>query len=295
MARRGRRKHFGGPVGHRAWATASTSESAAIDKKWEQGADALSSLVCLDLSPPCVCRSLLRRPASRHRLFIFSSNALVREHRKEFGALAGARDHAGRRIMAASSPTPTSTPTLLACTEHHIPAIQQIIQHYVRNTVITLALTPPTHDDVLDNYRQVLAQKLPFIVAVDRDSSHHVLGFAYLTGFRGARKGYRHTVELSLFCHPQHTARGIGRLLLQQLIDVVKRPDAYPNYVPTPRTNDERVRMIIACMSVDETAWKGGLGLRDFYLQHGFEQVGHFPKVGHKFDRWYVFPSRATS
>jgi phosphinothricin acetyltransferase len=46
--------------------------------------------------------------------------------------------------------------------------------------------------------------------------------------------------------------------------------------------------MVMAVMSVDETSWKNGLGLRDFYVKHGFEEVGHLKKVGHKFDRWCV-------
>ena len=41
-------------------------------------------------------------------------------------------------------------------------------------------------------------------------------------------------------------------------------------------------------MSVDEKTWKDGLELRDFYVQHGFVEVGHMKKVGHKFDRWCV-------
>src|SRR4051812_45444721 len=121
-----------------------------------------------------------------------------------------------------------STLRLLACSDDHIPAIQKILEHYVLNTVITLSLTPPSQDDVLQNYKNVLDQKLPFIVAVNEGQD--VVGFTYATGFRSARKGYRHTVELSLFCHPQHTAKGIGPLLLSQLMEVLRHPERFPEY-----------------------------------------------------------------
>lgn len=47
--------------------------------------------------------------------------------------------------------------------------------------------------------------------------------------------------------------------------------------------------------SIDETTWNAGLGLRDFYEKHGFEEVGHMKQVGHKFNRWYVFSQTLQS
>jgi L-amino acid N-acyltransferase YncA len=150
-----------------------------------------------------------------------------------------------------------------------------------------LATTSASADELLQKHHEVLATGLPYMVAVDEQ--HRIVGFVYATGFRGARRGYRHTVELSLFCHPEHTRRGIGPRLLEKLIAVLKHPEQYPDYIPSPRSEEDKVRMLIACMSVDESAWNKGLGLRDFYLKHGFEEVGYLKKVGHKFDRWCVF------
>ncbi|KAF2245736.1 acyl-CoA N-acyltransferase [Trematosphaeria pertusa] len=177
-----------------------------------------------------------------------------------------------------------STLRLLPCAEEHIPRIRAILEHYVLNTVITFSLVPPTEEDVFQNWKAVLDQRLPFIVAVGDEDQ--VLGFTYATGFRSARKGYRHTVELSLFCHPDHTAKGIGRRLLTTLIDVLRSPEKFPEYVDKPRSDDDKVRMVLACMAVDESGWENGLGLRDFYVSHGFEEVGHLKRVGHKFDTW---------
>lgn len=180
----------------------------------------------------------------------------------------------------------SSTLSLLPCSDEHIPQIKAILDHYVRNTVITFALTSPSQQQVLETYRAVIGQRLPYVVAINQD--HDVLGFAYATGFNAYRKGYRHTVELSLFCHHEHTARGLGPLLLHKLIDILKTPHNFPDYVAQQRSDDDKVRMVLTCMAVDETAWNRGLGLRDFYVKHGFDEVGHFRKVGHKFDRWCV-------
>ncbi|KAH7128519.1 acyl-CoA N-acyltransferase [Dendryphion nanum] len=195
-----------------------------------------------------------------------------------------------RRIMP-STPA-TLRQTLRPCTHDDIPAIAAILDYYVLNTVITLALTPSPPEDIHDKWQDTLSNGFPYIVAVhdtaddDEPGKASVVGFAYVNGFRSERKGYRHTAELSLFCHPDHTAQGIGSVLLTKLIAIVKAPDQFPDFVATPRSEEDRITSIIACMSLDETGWKKGLGLRDFYLKHGFEEVGHMKKVGHKFDRW---------
>ena len=176
-----------------------------------------------------------------------------------------------------------------ACRESDIASIQEIVEYYVLNTVITLALSPPSLAEVREGWQKSISQGLPYLVAVD-DDVNTVLGFCYAGEFRGGggRGGYRHTVELSLFCHPDHMKKGVGSRLLQQLIEVLRSPQQFPHFITVSRKEDEQVRMLLACMSVDELTWKGGLGLRDFYVTHGFEEVGHMQKVGHKFDRWCV-------
>ncbi|KAF2122375.1 acyl-CoA N-acyltransferase [Lophiotrema nucula] len=182
--------------------------------------------------------------------------------------------------------------TLRPCTEADIPGIAAIQEHYVLNTVITFATTAPSQEELLKNRKAIVDQGLPYIVAVS--DGEQVVGYSYASGFRGARRGYRHTVEFSLFCHPEWQAKGIGSRLLTKLIDVLKAPEQFPEYVASPRSEDEKIRVVIACMSVDETSWEKGLGLRDYYVKHGFEEVAHLKKVGHKFDRWcdrYAIPA----
>lgn len=174
-----------------------------------------------------------------------------------------------------------------ACRESDLPAIRDIIEYYVLNTVINLALTPPSHTEILQAWQKSTSQGLPYLVAVDNQLDV-ILGFGYAGEFRGGggRGGYRHTVELSLFCHPDHMKRGVGSKLLETLIEALRTPERFPDFVSVSRGEDERVRTLLSCMSVDETTWNAGLGLRDFYVKHGFEEVGHMKQVGHKFGRW---------
>lgn len=187
---------------------------------------------------------------------------------------------------------PSIQATLRPCTAQDIPAIHAIQLHFVLNTVITFALTPPSHQDLHQLWERVIADGHPYIAAVNDDNQ--LMGYAYASEFK-TRKAYRHTVELSIFCHPDHTGKGVGPQLLSKLLDILRNPAHFPEYIPTPRSNDDRVRVVIACMSVDDTAWKNGLGLRDFYVKYGFEQVGHFKQVGHKFGKWFVLSSRVTA
>jgi phosphinothricin acetyltransferase len=174
--------------------------------------------------------------------------------------------------------------TMRSAQEKDLSGVQAILAYYALNTVITFAITPSPYEEVHQKWVNNQEDGLPYIVAVDNEDS--VVGFCLASSYDRTRGGYRHTVRLSLFCHPDYTAKCIGSRLLTKLIDVLKSPQEYPEYFARQRGEDERVRVVNACMTLDQTRWKNGYGLKEFYERHGFEEVGHFKKVGHKFDRW---------
>ncbi|KAF2017992.1 GNAT family N-acetyltransferase [Aaosphaeria arxii CBS 175.79] len=176
---------------------------------------------------------------------------------------------------------------LRPCSHDDMPAIAAIMKHYVLNTVITLAFDPPSIEELEKKWKKTIEAGYPYVIAFeDVDGVQQVVGFGCANGYRGDRRGYRHTAELSLFCHHEYTGRGIGPVLLNKLIQILKAPMHFPDFVPAPRGEDDRTRMLIACMSHDDSSWGAGFGLRDFYVKHGFEEVAHLKKVGRKFDRW---------
>lgn len=170
-------------------------------------------------------------------------------------------------------------------TDNDIESILSINSYYVHNTVITLSITPKSRDDVAEELAKSSSAHLPYVLAVD-ESSGSVAGYCSAHRFRNSKGGYAHTVELSLFLDNEFRGKGIGSKLLREVIGILRRPEKYPEYVGSDLGESRRVRVAIACMSIDEKGPKAGYGLKEFYEKFGFEEVGHFKRVGHKFGRW---------
>ncbi|KAK3699345.1 hypothetical protein LTR37_016497 [Vermiconidia calcicola] len=166
-----------------------------------------------------------------------------------------------------------------------IPSINAIHKNYVQNTVVTFMTEPNSDEDAAGNYEQTKALGLPYIVATNQ-ANETVLGYSYVSPFRGVKPGYRHTLELSLFCHLNHVRKGVGRQLLTRMINILKAPEDHREWFEGMRLNDSRPKQLMAVMSVDVEGPGNGLKLRDWYLQFGFEQRGHLKEVGWKMERW---------
>lgn len=102
----------------------------------------------------------------------------------------------------------------------------------------------------------------PAIVAVDaRDVP---VGFASLTPYR-PRPAYSTTVEDSVYVHRDLRGRGLGRLLLGELVDLAR---------------DHGFHCMIGRIVGDHDA---SIAL---HASLGFEQVGREREIGRKFNRW---------
>jgi phosphinothricin acetyltransferase len=104
-------------------------------------------------------------------------------------------------------------------------------------------------------------QGLPVLVA---EEAGDVIGFSSFGEWR-ARWGYRFTVEHSVHVRADCRGRGHGRALIEALF---------------PRAASMNMHMMIGHIDSAATA---SLHLHD---KLGFERVGFFPEVAHKFDRW---------
>lgn len=134
------------------------------------------------------------------------------------------------------------------------------------------------------NLKKVQEKGLPYIAAIDQAGG--VVGYAYLSAFRGGNDGYRHAVEPSLFSHPMHLYQGVGSALLTRILDLVERPEEHRDWIEGLRPDDKKVRHVIACMSVNTDSKDEGLGLMRYYEGFGFVLNGHLKQIGHKFDKW---------
>jgi len=91
-----------------------------------------------------------------------------------------------------------------------------------------------------------------------------VAGFGSFGAFR-AFDGYRHTVEHSVYVHPDHHRQGIGRAVLVALIERAREAGKH------------------AMIGAIEAGNRASITLHESL---GFRQVGLLPQSGAKFGRW---------
>lgn len=143
-----------------------------------------------------------------------------------------------------------------------IAAIAQIYAHHVMHGTATFELTAPKGDEMARRRVAVLGEGLPFLVAESRGA---IAGYAY-AGLYRPRPAYKFTVEDSIYLHPDHLRKGIGRLLLAELIQ---------------RCEAGRCRQMIAV--IGDSTNTGSIRVHEAL---GFRHVGVFQSVGWKFGRW---------
>lgn len=95
-----------------------------------------------------------------------------------------------------------------------VAAIAAIYAHHVVHGTGTFELEPPDAAEMARRRDGVLDQGLPWLVA---EHERRVVGYAYAAPFR-PRRAYRYCLEDSIYVAPDAQARGVGRLLLAELL-----------------------------------------------------------------------------
>lgn len=139
-------------------------------------------------------------------------------------------------------------------------AINHIQNHYVVHSTATFLIEPFT----LQQRLAWLEGRSPAHPVTVAEMSGSIIGWAALGEFR-SRPAYRHTTEFSVYVHPEHHRRGIGRALLE---DLTLRARAAGHHA-----------LVGGCCSEST-------GILALLEAMGYERVAHFPEVGRKFDRW---------
>ena len=143
-----------------------------------------------------------------------------------------------------------------------VAAITAIYTHHVLTCTGTFEVTPPTEADMSSRRTDVLSKGLPYLVVEDAGD---VVGFAYCNWFK-PRPAYRFSAEDSIYLDPRAHGKGLGRLLLQELMAQAERAG---------------VRKLIAV--IGDSANQGSIGV---HTGCGFAHVGVLSACGWKFDRW---------
>jgi phosphinothricin acetyltransferase len=152
--------------------------------------------------------------------------------------------------------------TLRAATETDVEAITAIYAHHVLHSTGTFETEPPSAIEMATRFAKITGAGYPYLVATAGDT---IAGFGYLGPFR-ERRAYRLTAENSIYVHPDHIGKGIGKELLAGLIKIAEQG----NYT-----------QIVALIGDSQN-----LASINLHARAGFVQTGVMSGVGFKFDRW---------
>jgi L-amino acid N-acyltransferase YncA len=144
-----------------------------------------------------------------------------------------------------------------------LPYIREIYNYYVANSTVTFDVDPMTLAEWRSKFYYLGKLGMPFIVAVSPGGQ--ILGYALVSPWK-QKRAYRFTVENSIYLGAASTGKGLGRMLLRELI---------------ARSKAAGLKEIIAVV-----ADQGADASIKLHREFGFEEIGRMGKVGYKFERW---------
>ena len=154
------------------------------------------------------------------------------------------------------------TITLRDVTPADAAAIAAIYKPYVEESVATFEEVAPSVDEIAARIQATRDGGFPWLVA---EEGGRVVAYAYAGPFH-KRSAYRFTVENSVYVAPSHARRGIGTLLMREVI---------------ARCTARGYRQMIALIS----GYDGNPSIA-MHNRLGFVDAAHLKAVGLKFGRW---------
>lgn len=152
--------------------------------------------------------------------------------------------------------------SLRDATPDDLAAITAIYAHHVRTGTASFELEPPDEAELARRMQDVRSRGLPWIVAIRHGQ---VAGYAYAAPFR-LRPAYRFTLEDSVYVREGEGRRGIGSLLLAELL---------------ARCEAGGYRQMVAV--IGDSANAASIAL---HARHGFRHAGLLAASGWKFGHW---------
>jgi len=152
---------------------------------------------------------------------------------------------------------------LVRCThDRHATRILEVFNDAIVTSTALFDYQPRTADSMVVWFKAKEEGGFPVIGL--EDDSGVLLGFASYGTFR-AWPAYKYSVEHSVYVHKDHRGRGVGRLLMQELIKVAEARE---------------VHVLIGGI---EASNAGSIALHEAM---GFSHAGTIREAGFKFGRW---------
>jgi phosphinothricin acetyltransferase len=142
-----------------------------------------------------------------------------------------------------------------------VESIVAILNYYIVNSTALYDYTQRTFVQQQAVFEDKLLKGFPIIVATIED---RLVGFGYYSEFR-FREAYQFTVEHSVYVMPNEHGKGIGHLIMENLIALAKK--------------QKRHTMIAVIDSENQSSV-------EFHEKFGFKTVAVIKETGFKFDRW---------
>jgi L-amino acid N-acyltransferase YncA len=162
-----------------------------------------------------------------------------------------------------AAPAPDQPVLVRPSRDSDVEAMLSIYRHHIRRGVDESVddSGTPEPDDLRDRRKNFRSHRLPHLVAT---LAGEVVGYAYVVLFR-KRPAYRFAVKHSIYIHHAHQGHGVGRVLMQELIDACAAAG---------------FRRMIGYIDADNAA---SLALHEKF---DFAQVGLLRGVAYRYGRW---------
>ena len=152
---------------------------------------------------------------------------------------------------------------IVPCTEErHATAMLAIFNEAILNSTALYDYEPRVSESMAPWFATKRNNGYPVIGL--EDAAGVLLGFASYGSFR-AWPAYKYSVEHSIYIHKDHRGKGLGRLLLPELIASARRHDVHMMVGGIDATNEASLALHKAL---------------------GFEHAGTVRHAGFKFGRW---------
>lgn len=150
--------------------------------------------------------------------------------------------------------------TVRPATTGDAAAVLDIYRNFILNTTVTFEEEVPTLEQFRARVADIMAE-YPFLVC---DDGGRIAGYIYAHRHQ-PRSAYRYGAEISVYLRPHYTGLGIGRILCDTMLELLRRQGVQIVYSAISLPNER------SC-ALHEAA--------------GFRQTGIWCKTGYKKGRW---------